>query len=354
MAGVPVLAYQQIWMDKRSSPKTEYNSIVGTLPDATASIQQLLEVLCSIEGLASCTPVSEWAATFSSAEDNCKSYYKAIFSSLNGTYTVTLNELKNSLKASSHAAQTKQEYGLKAIRSRKRHLTVEATYTPKKAALPTSTVARKNCYPPPLRPTNMDTDVPVTESKSTEAEATGKSGRPPPIILTSATNLIQLQKQLKGMAKQSSEFRNTRNGTRVVTKDMVDYQVVKTFFETKSLSYYTFNPKTEKPIKAAIRHLPINTPAEDIADGLMDLGFDVISVRQMSTDHRWPEGYKSIASPLFLVTLPRTAKSQDIFKLPNPCDISIKAGSYTSQKHPYAVLKLPEVWSHLGQLQKSF
>jgi hypothetical protein len=82
--------------------------------------------------------------------------------------------------------------------------------------------------------------------------------------LTSAANLIQLQKQLKGVAKQSFEFRNTRNGTRVVTKDMVDYQVVKSYFDKNSLSCYTFYPKSEKPIKAVLRHLPYNTPAQDI------------------------------------------------------------------------------------------
>jgi hypothetical protein len=55
---------------------------------------------------------------------------------------------------------------------------------------------------------------------------------------------------------------------------MVDYQAVKAFFETKNLSYYTFYPKAEKPIKAVIHHLPINTHVEGIADGLVDLGFE--------------------------------------------------------------------------------
>jgi hypothetical protein len=79
MAGVPVLAYQQFWMDKKTSLKTEYNSLVGTHPDAAASIQQLLKVLCSLEDLASCTPASvgeseEWAAIVSPAEDSRESY----------------------------------------------------------------------------------------------------------------------------------------------------------------------------------------------------------------------------------------------------------------------------------------
>jgi hypothetical protein len=34
---------------------------------------------------------------------------------------------------------------------------------------------------------------------------------------------------------------------------------------------------------------------------------------------------------LFLITLPRTAKSQDIFKLPSLCHISIKVEAYRAQ-----------------------
>jgi hypothetical protein len=247
-------------------------------PDAAASIQQLLKLLCAIEDLASCTPVSvgeieEWAAIVRSADDSSESYCKAprskaLFSALYETYAVTLKELKNVLKASSQAGQTKQEDSFKEVRNQNRHCTREEACTPKKGALPTSTVtvATKNFFAPFLT-TNMNTDAPVTESKSTEAEATGKSGRPPPIILTPAANLMHLQ-ELKGVAKQSFEFRSTKNGTRVVTKNMADYPAVKTFFNDHTLSDYTFYLKVEKPIKAVIRHLPINTPAEYIADGL--------------------------------------------------------------------------------------
>jgi hypothetical protein len=43
---------------------------------------------------------------------------------------------------------------------------------------------------------------------------------PLPIILTSAINSIQLQKQLKGLVKGSFEFRNTRNRTRIANKEI--------------------------------------------------------------------------------------------------------------------------------------
>jgi hypothetical protein len=125
---------------------------------------------------------------------------------------------------------------------------------------------------------------------------------------------MQLLKNLKGVARQNFELRNIRSGTRVVTKDMVDYQAVRAHFDQNSLTYFTFFPKSEKPVKAVIRHLPSNTPAKDISDGLVDLGFDVISVKQMSSARRSPDGSNPITLPLFLVTLPRTQKSQEIFK----------------------------------------
>jgi hypothetical protein len=73
----------------------------------------------------------------------------------------------------------------------------------------------------------MDADAPDAQPSAQEAAAPKKSARPPPVILTSEANLIQLQKKLKGVARQSFELRNNRSGTRVVTKDMVDYQAVK-------------------------------------------------------------------------------------------------------------------------------
>jgi hypothetical protein len=125
----------------------------------------------------------------------------------------------------------------------------------------------------------------ASESSATERPP-DKAGRPPPIALTTAANLIQLQKQIKTVTKQSFEFRTTRNGTRVITRDMVDYLAVKAHFDSTNMSYFTFFPKSLKPIKAVIRHLPYNTPAEDISDGLVEFGFDVISVKQMSSTRR--------------------------------------------------------------------
>jgi hypothetical protein len=113
---------------------------------------------------------------------------------------------------------------------------------------------------------------------------------------------------------------------------MADFQSVKSHFDSQNLSHYSFFPKSEKPVKAAIRHLSHNTPAEDISDGLVSLGFDVVSVKQMTAIRRSPpEESKIINLSLFLVTLSRTAKSQEIFRLSSLCHVAIRVGVYRAQ-----------------------
>jgi hypothetical protein len=132
---------------------------------------------------------------------------------------------------------------------------------------PPKEVANRNFFAS-LRATIIDTDSTSTEAITHEETVPGKANRPPPIVLTSKSNLINLQKQLISVVKDDFEFRNTRNGTRVITKGMADFEVV--------ISHFTNN----KLIKAVIRHLPPNTPAEDISEGLGNLGFDVVSVNR--------------------------------------------------------------------------
>jgi hypothetical protein len=122
----------------------------------------------------------------------------------------------------------------------------EAAPTTKKAVsaaevTPQNEVTTQNVFSPLRAP--MDTDSAGAEATVNEETVPGKTGRPPPIILTSQANLIQLQKQPKNVVKGDFEFRSTRNGTRVVTKGMADFEAVKSHFTNNSLSYYSFSPQ---------------------------------------------------------------------------------------------------------------
>jgi hypothetical protein len=113
---------------------------------------------------------------------------------------------------------------------------------------------------------------------------------------------------------------------------MADFQSVKSHFDSQTLSCYSFFPKSEKPIKAVVNHLPHNTPAEDISDGLVSHGIDVVSVKQMTAIRRSPPVESKIINlPLFLVTLRRTERSQEIFRLSSLCHIAIRVEAYRAQ-----------------------
>jgi hypothetical protein len=47
---------------------------------------------------------------------------------------------------------------------------------------------------------------------------------------------------------------------------------------------------TDKPVKTVIRHLPGNSPAEDITVAFQEPGYDVISAKQMTAKRPAPEG----------------------------------------------------------------
>jgi hypothetical protein len=103
-------------------------------------------------------------------------------------------------------------------------------------------------------------------------------------------------------------------------------------------------------MKAAIRHLPPDTPANDISNSLESLGFSVINVRQLTTNRRATNGSTHLENlAFFLVTLTRNVKSQEIFKLNSRNHIIIKVVSYraeTGLTHCYNCQNFGHVWDN--------
>jgi hypothetical protein len=211
-------------MNKLSALKSEYQTLVQQYPKADAQLKQLLQVVGDIEDVARHIPAFvgesvESSAIVNAAEENgvssCKGLRgKTLFTALYGTYTVTLQELKAVIKARTPAdqtnipkttgQQTNEEDDFQEVWRQKRRATNKTTRTSKKATVQTKTLTALNIPPPkevvtrnfftPLKAADMDTDASGTEANSNEETVPGKTGRPPPIILTSTTNLIQLQK----------------------------------------------------------------------------------------------------------------------------------------------------------------
>jgi hypothetical protein len=98
-------------------------------------------------------------------------------------------------------------------------------------------------------------------------------------------------------------------------KEMEDYSAIESYLVGNNLHYFTFSPISEKPMKAVIHHLPPDMSAEDISSSFEDFGFKVMNVRQMTATQRAPNGQtQAVPLPLFLVTITRNIKSQEIFE----------------------------------------
>jgi hypothetical protein len=323
MANAQIPVCGQFWLREYNSLQSEYKDIISKYPDADEVLREVYKVLGDIVSLAGCTPANigtctEWSRIVDSAKESriglCKCLKgKNLFSALYDTYSVTLGDLKsvlqgsaskpNSCKATAagQVAMEAPEDGFREQRRRKRNNSEELRQSSnKKAALqaaktyvPRAVAATRN-YFAPLRTTEMDTAENDAEGEHAAEEQQQApslvAGRPPPIVLTSDANLILLQKQLKGLVKGSFEFRSTRNGIQVITKEMADYSAIRAYFDSNHLHHFTFHPKSEKPIKAVIRQLPGDTPAEDISNGLQDLGFSIPSMKQMTANRPSPEG----------------------------------------------------------------
>jgi hypothetical protein len=121
------------------------------------------------------------------------------------------------------------------VKRHKRHISNDTSQTakkskisaPKSAAgkLPTKTMISRNFFAH-RRTNDMDTETTGTENTLPEKEAPRKSGRPPPILMTSITNLIRIQSDFKEHVKGEYELRNTLNETRIITKEIVDYSAM--------------------------------------------------------------------------------------------------------------------------------
>jgi hypothetical protein len=336
MANVPAPEYQKVWSNQFQCLRREYENATHQYPDAVGVIERVHIEFTDIARLAGTTPTSvgespPWTKIVLNAAETSRNLYgylkgKALYSALHGVYAEVLQDLKCVSTGKGQTTQLKEpDNEFREQRRRKRNPSNEGAKKPKTMPIagikdprlrPQQDVPTRNFFAP-LRTTDMECEGNKNHDETTEDEVQqgpgSQTGRPPPIVLTSPENLIQLQKKLKGLCKGVFEFRSTRNGTRIISKEMVDYSAIHSYLETHKLPYYTFFPKSLKPIKAVIRHLPLNTPAEDISDGLVNLGFDVISVKKMTTTRRsTTEGPININLPLLpYLGIPSTRKSSN-------------------------------------------
>jgi hypothetical protein len=70
---------------------------------------------------------------------------------------------------------------------------------------------------------------------------------------------------------------------------MADYKAIPSYLSQHNPLHFTFYSQSDKSIKAVIHGLPINTYSQDVTLALQELGYNVISIKQMVTKHSSPD-----------------------------------------------------------------
>jgi hypothetical protein len=185
-------------------------------------------------------------------------YGKLFFSTLYGMYTITLTKLKAVSAQAKHndslnnisSESTAQDDDFREVEKCKRRNSDDTSQLEKNSTktvpisaafkLPQKAVSTRKFFAP-LRTTGMDTETAGAENNLPVQESPIKSYRPPPILMTSTTNLIQLRSDLKEHVKGEYEFRNTRNGTRIITKETLPLFLVTLTRNLKSQEIFKLN-----------------------------------------------------------------------------------------------------------------
>ena len=92
---------------------------------------------------------------------------------------------------------------------------------------------------------------------------------------------------------------------------MEDYRLVKNYFDQKKKQYFTHQIKSELPLRVVIKRLPITAEPEEIKSKLIELGFPVHSVKQLTRI----EENRTVKLPVFPVELDNTEKAREIYNL---------------------------------------
>jgi hypothetical protein len=205
------------WTNILSSFERHCDAIIAGHPDAKQEIELVYTAIIAIVQLIRTSPsVNGNGIVWMKLVDKevlCKNYEgKALYACLQHLYAEVHREMNETLLL--EHGKSNEEF--REQKRRKRNALDSEAKNIKKAAKQTTgerdtqELPTRNFFAP-LRSAGMELDPTEDTNSQTDGEQqqqppNSQRGRPPPIILTSTINLIQLQKQLEELVKDSFEF----------------------------------------------------------------------------------------------------------------------------------------------------
>ena len=135
----------------------------------------------------------------------------------------------------------------------------------------------------------------------------------PYILIYENNNRYQLIQRIITRCTEKPNIINTISFIKIRPKNRKDYDMLLHSLPKEGIEFSTTTLKADQPLKVVIKNLPLDTPTDEIQSQLSQLGYDVISISQLSKKER--ETQQRIYFPIFLVNLRKSESSKDIFSL---------------------------------------
>ncbi|GFT39623.1 nucleic-acid-binding protein from transposon X-element [Trichonephila clavipes] len=112
---------------------------------------------------------------------------------------------------------------------------------------------------------------------------------------------------------------------KLYTDTQPQHDTLKQLLEVLKYPFYTFTPKHERPIKVVLKGLPRSTTTAEIKSDLLDLGYTINKVTQLTGN------ITKQLLPVFTISLPRNTFNENIFKLKTLGYLSITVEGFESR-----------------------
>ncbi|GFV02204.1 nucleic-acid-binding protein from transposon X-element [Trichonephila clavipes] len=178
--------------------------------------------------------------------------------------------------------------------------------------------------------TEAPIETPVTTHKSLEnsPRKTNQSIQspklPPPIVLLITDDLRSHTKTLVGKMP-ALRMKTAGKYVKLYTDTQPQHDTLKQLLEVLKYPFYTFTPKHERPIKVVLKGLPRSTTTAEIKSDLLDLGYTINKVTQLTGN------ITKQLLPVFTISLPRNTFNEDIFHLKTLGYLSITVEGFESR-----------------------
>ncbi|GFW56122.1 nucleic-acid-binding protein from transposon X-element [Trichonephila clavipes] len=174
----------------------------------------------------------------------------------------------------------------------------------------------------PIETQVLTNKSPVTSPSKTNTTQPPKL--PPPIMLL-ITDDLRLHTKTLTSKMPALRIKAAGNYAKLYTDTQPQHDTLKQLLTELKYPFYSFTPKHERPIKVVIKGLPRTTKTAEIQSDLLDLGYTINKVTQLTGNIT-----KQLLS-VFTISLPRNDFNLNIFNLKSLGYLSIPVEGFESR-----------------------